>query len=60
MTTEEAIDNYTYLSQENFAKKPRRLSSILTLGMLRTGDRTAHIEEALKKMIGNDWETELL
>jgi hypothetical protein len=60
MTLEEALDNCGYLFQEAFAKNTfvsrlRRFRPVINA----TRRRTASLEEALKKVIGEDWATKL-
>ena len=62
MTIDEAIDQYRYLSGEAFTKKNilKLAAQDVTLELLKSRFKTAPLEEALKRVIGKDWETKLL
>lgn len=62
MTIDEAIDQYRYLSGEAFTKKNilKLAAQDATLELLKSRFKTAPLEEALKRVIGEDWETKLL
>ena len=56
MTIEEAISQYQYLSGQAFT----RASHLRLAAKRKSKMATVLLEEALKKVIGEDWETELL
>lgn len=62
MTMNEAIYQYGYLSEQAFTKKNmmKPIGWGAALGLLKSKFKTARLEEALKKVIGEDWETKLL